>query len=167
MIAVILCPQNTATWRNRPCLPSKACKLKASCGQSLQCCGPSCLCPACQGMELCSATDLALWATEVTAWSLGKVMSTLVVQERHLFLSLAETSDVDKELFLNASVSQAGLFSDTVEDCAQQFLAIQKQTMAIQHILHILDGPCLSAGLSALRTSVTACCCQDDRLFCS
>ncbi len=45
-----------------------------------------------------------------------KVMSTLVVQERHLFLSLAETSDVDKELFLNASVSQAGLFADTVEE---------------------------------------------------
>ncbi len=29
-IAVHLCPRNTATWRNRPCLPSKACKLTAA-----------------------------------------------------------------------------------------------------------------------------------------
>ncbi len=74
-----------------------------------------------------------------------KVMSTLVVQERHLFLSLAETSDVDKELFLNASVSQAGLFADTVEDCAQQFSAIQKQTVAIQHTLPRRDAPSVTA----------------------
>ncbi len=35
--------------------------------------------------ELRSATDLTLRATEVTAQSLGKAMSTLVVQERHLW----------------------------------------------------------------------------------
>ncbi len=70
--------------------------------------------------ELRSATDLALWATEVTALSLGKAMSTLVVQERHLWLSLAERSDIDKVRFLDVLVSQAGLFGDTVEDCAQQ-----------------------------------------------
>ncbi len=50
---------------------------------------------------------------------LGKAMSTLVAQERHLWLSLAEMSGVDKVRFLNAPVSQAGLFGDTVEDCAQ------------------------------------------------
>ncbi len=72
--------------------------------------------------ELRSATDLALWAREVTAQSLAKAMSTLVVQERRLWLSHAERSDVDKVSFLDALVSQAGLFGDTVEDCAQQFL---------------------------------------------
>ncbi len=30
MMAVHLCPQNAATWRNCPCLPSKACKLTAA-----------------------------------------------------------------------------------------------------------------------------------------
>ncbi len=84
--------------------------------------------------ELRSVTDLALRATEVTAQSLGKAMSTLVVQEHHLWLSLAERSDVDKVRFLDALVSQAGLFGDTIKDCAQQFSAVQKQTEAVQHI---------------------------------
>ncbi|KAL0149293.1 hypothetical protein M9458_055331 [Cirrhinus mrigala] len=40
--------------------------------------------------------------------SLGQVMSTLVVQERHLWLNLAQMADVDKARFLDAPVSQAG-----------------------------------------------------------
>ncbi len=146
-----LCLQNAATWRNRPRLPSKACKLTAALATKAQCCGPSRLCSACHGypastpsqgikmhegstnprlkQELRSATGLALRATEVTA------MSTFVVQECHLWLSLAERSDIDKACFLDALVSQAGLFNDTVEDCVQQFSAVQKQTEAIQHIL--------------------------------
>ncbi|RXN39538.1 cytochrome P450 2G1-like protein [Labeo rohita] len=44
-------------------------------------------------------------------------------------------ADVDKARFLDAPVSQAGLFGDTVEDFAQQFSAVQKQTEAISHIL--------------------------------
>lgn len=78
--------------------------------------------------ELCSVTDCALRAMEVTAQSLGKAMSTLGVQEGHLWLSL-EKSDVNSALFA-ALISQAGLFGDTVEDCAQQFSAVQKQTEA-------------------------------------
>ncbi len=95
--------------------------------------------------ELRSASGLALRATEVTAQSLGKVMSILVVQERHLWLSHAERSDVDKVSFLDALVSQAGLFGDTVEDCAQQFSAVQKQTEAIQHILPRCEAPSATA----------------------
>ncbi len=49
-VAVHLCLQNAATWRNCPRLPSKACKTDGrSRGQSLQCGGPSRLCAACQG----------------------------------------------------------------------------------------------------------------------
>ncbi len=80
--------------------------------------------------ELRSATDLALRAREVAAQYLGKAMSTGVVQERRLWLSLAERSEVDKVRFLDALVSQAWLFGDTVEECAQQFSAVQKQTEA-------------------------------------
>ncbi len=61
--------------------------------------------------ELRMATDLALRATKVTARSLGKAMSTMVVQERHLWLNLAEMKDVDKARFLDAPISQAGLFA--------------------------------------------------------
>ncbi len=46
--------------------------------------------------ELRTATDFALRATKITALSLGKAMSTMVVQEHHLWLNLAEMKDVDK-----------------------------------------------------------------------
>ncbi len=83
--------------------------------------------------ELRAATDLALRATKVTAQSLGRAMSTLVVQERHLWLCLTDMKEQEKVQFLNAPVSQTGLFGDAVESCAQQFLAAQKQTEAIKH----------------------------------
>ncbi|RXN38057.1 translation initiation factor IF-2-like protein [Labeo rohita] len=91
--------------------------------------------------ELRAATDFALRATKVTARSLGQVMSTIVVQERHLWLTLAQMADVDKSRFLDAPISQGGLFGDTVEDFAQQFSAVQKQTEAIKHILPRRDIP--------------------------
>ncbi len=95
--------------------------------------------------ELRTATDFALRATKVTARSLGKAMSTMVVQERHLWLNLAEMKDVDKARFLDAPISQGGLFGDTVEGFAQQFSAVQQQTEAIQHILPRRDAPSTAA----------------------
>ncbi len=77
--------------------------------------------------------------------SLGKAMSTMVVQERHLWLNLAEMKDADKARFLDAPISQAGLFGDTVEGFAQQFSAVQQQTEAIQHILPRRDAPSTAA----------------------
>ncbi len=85
--------------------------------------------------ELRAATDLVLRATKVTAQSLGRAMSTLVVQERHLWLCLIDMKEQEKVQFLNAPVSQTGLFGDAVESCAQQFSAAQKQTEAIKHIM--------------------------------
>ncbi len=85
--------------------------------------------------ELRAATDLALRATKVTVQSLGRAMSTLVVQECHLWLCLNDMKEQEKVQFLNAPVSQTGLFGDAVESCAQQFSAAQKQTEAIKHIM--------------------------------
>ncbi len=85
--------------------------------------------------ELRAVTDLALRATKVTAQSLGRAMSTLVVQERHLWLCLTDMKEQEKVQFLNAPVSQTGLFGDAVESCAQQFSAAQKQTEVIKHIM--------------------------------
>ncbi len=75
-------------------------------------------------------------------------MSTVVVQERHLWLNLVEMKDVDKAHFLDA---QAGLFGGTVEGFAQQFSAVQQQIEAIQHtcpgVMHhppLPPGPGLS-----------------------
>ncbi len=149
VVAVHLCPRNAATWRNRPQLPSKACKLTAAlaakaysaAGQAasalhamaiLQVYQAKALKRAHEGstdpglmQELRTATDFALRATKFTARSLGKAISTMVVQERHLWLNLAEMK----------AISQAGLFSDTVEGFVQQFSAVQQRTEAIQHIL--------------------------------
>ncbi len=52
-----------------------------------------------------STDAFALRATKVTKRSLGKVMSTMVVQERHLWLNLVEMKDVDKAHFLDAPIS--------------------------------------------------------------
>ncbi|KAL0190022.1 hypothetical protein M9458_017121, partial [Cirrhinus mrigala] len=43
--------------------------------------------------------------------------------------------DADKVHFLHTPISQTGLFGDTLEDFAQQFSAVQKQTEAIKHNL--------------------------------
>ncbi len=168
-VAVHLCPRNAATWRNRPRLPSKACKLTAAlaaksysaAGQAasalhamaiLQVHQAKALKQVHEGttdpglmQELRTATDFALRATKVTARSLGKAMSTMVVQERHLWLNLAEMKDVDKARFLDTPISQGGLFGDTVEGFAQQFSAVQQQTEAIQHILPRRDAPSTAA----------------------
>ncbi|KAL1270897.1 hypothetical protein QQF64_029913 [Cirrhinus molitorella] len=123
-VAVHLCPQNAATWRDRPRLPSKACKLSSAlaaraynaAGQAasalhamatLQVYQAKALKELHEGssdrrmmQELRSATDFALRETKVTARALGQVMSTMVVQERHLWLNLAQMADVDKARFL-------------------------------------------------------------------
>ncbi|KAG1947997.1 hypothetical protein F2P79_012761 [Pimephales promelas] len=85
--------------------------------------------------ELRATTDLALQATEVTTCSLGLVMSRAMVQERHLWLNLADMKDAEWSQLLDTPMSQAGLFGGAVEDFAQLFSTAQKQTEAIKHIL--------------------------------
>ncbi len=69
----------------------------------------------------------------------------------HFWLNLVEMKDVDRAHFLDAPISQAGLFGDTVEGFAQQFSAVQQQTEANQHtcpgVMHhppLPPGPGLS-----------------------
>ncbi len=96
--------------------------------------------------ELRTATDFALRATKVTARSLGKAMSTMVVQERHLWLNLAEMKDVDKARFLDAPISQVGLFGDTVKVFSQQFSVMHQPPLpvAMGALLHV--GVCSLSG---------------------
>lgn len=63
-------------------------------------------------------TDLALWVTKVTVRPLGQAMSTMMVQEQHLWLNLADMRKTDKYRFLDSLISQAGLFSYAVENFA-------------------------------------------------
>ncbi len=158
-VAMQLCPTVASTLRGEPCLPSRACKYSSgltgsayrACGEAASALHAMALLQVHQAKalrdlhegghdlavlhELRAATDLALRATKVTAQSLGREMSTLVVQERHLWLGLTDMKEQEKVQFLNAPVSQTGLFGDAVESCAQQFSAAQKQTEAIKHIM--------------------------------
>ncbi|KAL0194501.1 hypothetical protein M9458_008073, partial [Cirrhinus mrigala] len=151
-IAMHLCPQNAASWRGRPRLPSRACKFSSALvakayvasGQAVSALHAMAILQVYQAKvlkdlhegvpdpellhELRSATDYALRATKVTAQALGRAMSTMVVQERHLWLNL-------KARFLDAPISQTGLFGETVEEFAQQFSTVKQQTEAIKHIL--------------------------------
>ncbi len=158
-IAMQLCPQGAAAWRGNPRLPSRACKFSSAltakaygaAGQAASAQHAMALLQVHQAkalkqlhegdadpgvlQELRTATDLALRVTKVTARALGQTMSTLVVQERHLWLTLADMRESDKHRFLDSPISQAGLFGEAVEDFAQQFSAAQKQTEAFRHIL--------------------------------
>ncbi len=152
-VAMQLCPRTASTWRGNPLLPSRACRHSsaltgsayAACGEVASALHAMALLQVHQAKalkdlhegchdpgvlsELRTATDLALRATKVTARSLGRAMSTMVVQERHLWLYLADMKEVDKARFLNAPVSQTGLFGDAVENFAQQFSATQKHIL--------------------------------------
>ncbi len=79
--------------------------------------------------ELRTATEFALRATKVMA--LGKAMSTMVTQECHLWLNLAEMKDINKACFLDGF--------------AQLSSTVQKQTEAIQNILPRRDAPSATA----------------------
>ncbi len=165
-IAMQLCPQGAAAWRGNPRLPSRACRFSSAltakaygaAGQAasalhamalLQVHQAKALKQSVEGnadpgvlQELRTVTDLALRATKVTAWALGQTMSTLAVQERHLWLILADMRESDKHRFLNSPISQTGLFGEAVEDFAQQFSAAQKQTET--DVTSCPGGPLLS-----------------------
>lgn len=83
--------------------------------------------------ELCLATDFALGAMKVTAQALCPVMSTFVVQERYLWLNLAEMKDVEKGRFLNAPSSKGAFSVRPWRSFALQFSAVKKQMEAIKY----------------------------------
>ncbi len=83
--------------------------------------------------ELRSATDLALRATKSTAQAIGRSMASLVVLERHLWLT--EIKDADKVSFLDAPISPSGLFGPAVEGFAERFTEAKKASQAMRHFL--------------------------------
>ncbi|KAL0195086.1 hypothetical protein M9458_008658, partial [Cirrhinus mrigala] len=162
-IAMHLCPQNAASWRGRPRLPSRACKFSSALvakayvvsGQAASALHAMAISQVYQAKvlkdlhegvpdpellhELRSATDYALRATKVTAQALGRAMSTMVVQARHLWPNLAEMRDAEKARFLDAPISQTGLFGETVEEFAQQ--PLNTSCLGVQRALAQLSRP--------------------------
>ncbi len=149
--AMQLCLQGTTAWSGKPCLLPRACKFSCAlmakaygaAGQAASALHAMALLQVHQAkslkqlheggadpgvlQELRTATDLTLRATKVTVRALGQKMSTLVVQERHLWLTLVDMREADKHRFLDSLISQAGLFGEAVEDFAQQFSAARSR----------------------------------------
>ncbi|KAL0160102.1 hypothetical protein M9458_043827, partial [Cirrhinus mrigala] len=138
-VVMHLYPQNAASWRGRPGLPSRACKFSsaliakayAASGQAASALHAMAILQVYQAKSCCR--NCVLRPTMLN--ELRRAMSTMVVQERHLWLNLAEMRDAEKVRFLDAPISHAGLFGKTVEEFAQQFSTVKKQTEAIKHIL--------------------------------
>ncbi len=138
-VAMQLCPTAASTLRGDPCLPSWACKYSSGLtGSAYRACGKAA--SALHAMALLQvhqAKDLHEGGHDLTVLHELRAATdlALVVQERCLWLCLADMKEQEKVQFLNAPVSQTGLFGDADESFAQQFSAAQKQTEAIKHIM--------------------------------
>ncbi len=84
--------------------------------------------------DLRSVTHLALRATKATAQAIGHSMSSLMVLEHHLWLTMTEMK-VDKVPFLDAPVSSGSLFGPAVEGFVECFTEAQKSSQAIRNFL--------------------------------
>ncbi len=85
--------------------------------------------------DLRSATDLALRANKATAQAIGCSMSSLIVLERHLWLTMTEMKEADKVPFLDAPVLSGSLFGLAVEGFAECFTEDQKSSQVMRHFL--------------------------------
>ncbi len=130
-VAAHLCPPTAIGWKAKASHPSKPCRTTsalagrsyASAGQAASALHSMAVLQVYQAKllsavdesepdpatlrELRSATDLALRATKTTAQAIGRSMASLVVLERHLWLTLTEIKDADRVSFLDAPISPA------------------------------------------------------------
>ncbi|KAL0172543.1 hypothetical protein M9458_032854, partial [Cirrhinus mrigala] len=158
-VATHLCPPTAIGWKTKASHPSKPCRTTSalagraytSAGQAASALHSMAILQVFQAKllaqsdksaldpatltELRSATDLALRATKATAQAIGRSMASLVVLERHLWLTLTEIKDADKVPFLDAPISPTGLFGPSVEGFAERFSAAQKSSQAMRHFL--------------------------------
>ncbi len=161
-MATHLCPPTAIGWKARESHPSKLCR--ATCalvgcaylaaGQAasalhsmavLQVFQAEMLANEEAGLDsaslkdLRSATDLTPRATKATAQTIGQPdshsMSTLIVLERHLWLTMTEMKEADKVHFLDAPISSESLFRPAVEGFAECFTEGHKSSQAMRKFL--------------------------------
>ncbi len=164
-VAAHLCPPTAIGWKAKASHPSKPCRTTsalagrsyASAGQAASALHSMAVLQVYQAKllsavdesepdpvtlrELRSGTDLALRATKTTAQAIGRSMASLVVLERHLWLTLTEIKDADRVSFLDAPISTSGLFGPAVEGFAERFTEAQRASQAMQHFLPKRSSP--------------------------
>ena len=158
-VANHLCPPSTAGWKAKASHPSKPCRSTsalagrayAAAGQAASALHSMAVLQVFQAKllrtmdesgpnpeafkDLRSATDIALRATKATAQSIGRAMANLTVLERHLWLTLTEMKDAEKAAFLDAPISQSGLFGPAVKEFAERFTEARKDSQAMRLFL--------------------------------
>ncbi len=77
--------------------------------------------------ELRRATDLSLRASKETARAIGWSMAALVATERHLWLTLSQIKDKERDFLIKAPISPSGLFGDAVNTVVDSFQEAKKQ----------------------------------------
>ncbi len=85
--------------------------------------------------KLRTAADLALAESKKVAQGIGRSMGSLVVLQRHLWLTLTEMRDAEKQQLLDAPVSPQGLFGVTVEAFSEKYTEALKQSKMLPHLL--------------------------------
>ncbi len=89
--------------------------------------------------DLRSATELTPRATKATAQTIGQPdshsMSTLIVLECHLWLTMTEMKEAEKVHFLDAPISSDSLFRPAVEGFAECFTEAHKSSQAMRQFL--------------------------------
>ena len=163
-VATHLCPPS-ARWRSKSALPSKACRTtSALAGRAFTASGQAA--SALHSMavlqilqadllreldekgpdhaalaDLRSATDLSLRATKTAAQAIGRAMAALTVIDRHLWLTLADMSESERAVFLNAPLSPTGLFGPAVSGIVDRFSEVQKASQAMNLFLPRRSSP--------------------------
>ncbi len=138
LIATYRMPNSAPSWKAKPMLPSKPCRI-TSAGQAaamlhsmgvLQAYQAELLKELDEGegltpeavKELRRATDLALRATKHKARAVGRAVAGFVSVEHHLWLTITDIKEKDKKLF-DAPISKDGLFGDSVTTVVEKFRA--------------------------------------------
>ncbi len=157
-MAAHLCPPTAIGWKARATHPSKQCRAtSALAGRAYSAAGQAAsalhlmavlqvfqakmLANEDAGLDsaslrdLRSAMHLALRATKATAQAIGCSMSSLIMLEHHLWLTMTEMKEVDKIPFLDAPISSGSLFGPAVKGFAERFTEAQKSSKAMRHFL--------------------------------
>ncbi len=176
-VAAHLCPASAKTMGSDISLPSKPCRMTAhlaskaysSAGEGASALNAMAVLQVFQAKllqsleggtaspeavnDLRAATDFALMATKRAAQAIGRTMGFMVVQQRHLWLTLADLKDADRKVLLNAPITPSGLFGDAVESIIERFAEAQKRAKAMSHVMprRSFQPPSRSRSSSATR----------------
>ncbi len=153
-LATHLAPNSAPSWKSRPLLPSKPCRITSSLVEkSLGRLQPLCILWACfkpirqsfskswiKGkasllLRRLRRAELMLRATKHTARAVGRSMAGMVSFERHLWLTLTGIKEKDKSFLLDAPISKYGLFGYSVTTVVEKFRSAKQQFPAFHQLI--------------------------------